>query len=156
MEFQICNCQITANVFISKFFISVFQNLGVKNITTIAYHPQTNEQEERYNRTLVSRLRLYVASNQRNWDILGQQLTYRYNHQPDTNFFFAYTTATGFYSYRQPHGTTYWGVFSDDTRGPLHAPFGPTDQYVTKGVWQATQQPTKVQVLFRSKSLDIS
>ncbi|CDF39905.1 unnamed protein product [Chondrus crispus] len=48
---------------------------------TTAYHPQTNGQTERFNRTLVQRLRHYVAEHQRDWDEYIQPLTFAYNTQ---------------------------------------------------------------------------
>lgn len=56
--------------------------LGLEKVTTTAYHPQTNRLVGRYNRTLVPRLRLYVAHNQRNREIFVQLLNYVYNFQP--------------------------------------------------------------------------
>lgn len=47
---------------------------------TTAYHPLTNRQRWRYNKTPLSRFLLYVAHNQRNWVILAQQLTYACNY----------------------------------------------------------------------------
>lgn len=38
--------------------------LGLKEFTTTAYHPQTNDQLERFNRTIVTGLRNYVAEHQ--------------------------------------------------------------------------------------------
>lgn len=40
------------------------------NITTKTNHPRINGQEVLFNKTLVLRLRLYVADIQRNWEIL--------------------------------------------------------------------------------------
>lgn len=67
--------------FTSKFFQSICLAIGSKNLFTTAYHPQTNGQAERYNRTLVTRLRHFVAEHQRNWDEFVQPLTYAYNMQ---------------------------------------------------------------------------
>ena len=67
--------------FVAKFFAAICLLLGVKQHTITAYHPQTNGQVERYNKTLVSRLRHYVADHQRNWDEFVQPLTYAYNIQ---------------------------------------------------------------------------
>jgi len=67
--------------FVSKFMGAVCGILGVKQLTTTAYHPQTNGQTERYNKTIVARLRHYVAENQADWDEYVQPLTYAYNAQ---------------------------------------------------------------------------
>ena len=42
--------------FTTKFFQAVCSSLGVRNLFTTAYHPQTNGQFERFNRTLIFRL----------------------------------------------------------------------------------------------------
>ena len=47
--------------FTAKFFQAVCAELGVKKVFTTAYHPQTNGQVERYNRTILTALRGYVA-----------------------------------------------------------------------------------------------
>ena len=65
--------------FASKFFQAVCLQLGTKNVFTTAYHPQTNGQVERYNRTLLSMLRNYVNDNQDDWDVYASALTYAYN-----------------------------------------------------------------------------
>ena len=67
--------------FTAKFFQAVCSSLGVKNLFTTAYHPQTNGQSERFNRTLISRLKHYVAEHQRDWDQYIYPLTYAYNMQ---------------------------------------------------------------------------
>ena len=65
--------------FASKFFQAVCLQLGTKNVFTTAYHPQTNGQVERYNRTLLSMLRNYVNEKQDYWDVYALALTYAYN-----------------------------------------------------------------------------
>ena len=65
--------------FVSKFFQSVCKALSIHNAFTTAYHPQTNGQVERYNRTLKSALRRLVAKNQKDWDFYSDALTYGYN-----------------------------------------------------------------------------
>ena len=44
--------------FVAKFFEAVCLTLGLKHVTTTAYHPQKNGQTERYNQTLATRLRI--------------------------------------------------------------------------------------------------
>ena len=67
--------------FTAKFFESVCGLLGIRHVLTTAYHPQTNGQAERFNRTLGIRLRHYVTEHQRDWDEFVQPLTYAYNMQ---------------------------------------------------------------------------
>ena len=50
--------------FNAKFFNSACRILGITDLYTSAYHPQTNGQVERYNRTIVSMLRNYVKEHQ--------------------------------------------------------------------------------------------
>jgi len=52
----------------SNFFIGVMKMLGIETVRTTAYHPQTNGQVERYNRTMASQLRHYVADDTSRWD----------------------------------------------------------------------------------------
>lgn len=47
--------------FVAKLFESVRVFLGVKQLTTTAYHPKINGQSECYNKTIVVRLSHYVA-----------------------------------------------------------------------------------------------
>ena len=65
--------------FTAKFFQAVCAELGVKKVFTTAYHPQTNGQVERYNRTILAALRGYVARRQDDWDEYTSSLTYAYN-----------------------------------------------------------------------------
>ena len=53
--------------------------LGLSNIFTSTYHPQTNGQVERYNRTILAMLRNYVNEHQEDWDRYATALTYAYN-----------------------------------------------------------------------------
>ena len=49
--------------FSAKFFHNTCRVLGITNLYTSAYHPQTNGQVERYNRTIASMLRNYVGEH---------------------------------------------------------------------------------------------
>jgi len=62
--------------FVSKFFAALCAFLGAKLTTTTAYHPQCNGQTERYNKTIIARLRHYVDEHQSDWDEFVQPLTY--------------------------------------------------------------------------------
>lgn len=67
--------------FVAKFFEAICVLLGLKHLTTTAYHPQSNGQTERYNQTLATRLRIFTNQHEKNWDRLIQPLTYAYNAQ---------------------------------------------------------------------------
>ena len=67
--------------FASKFFQKICQIMGIRNLFTTAYHPQTNGQVERFNRTILSGIRHYVVEHQRKWDEYCGPLTYAYNTQ---------------------------------------------------------------------------
>jgi len=56
--------------------------LGTETVRTTAYHPQTNGQVERYNCTMATQLRHYIADDCRRWDELFPVLTLAYNSQP--------------------------------------------------------------------------
>ena len=68
--------------FVAKFFQSFCRILGVKQVFTSAYHPSTNGQTERFNRTIVEFMGAYVAEHQRDWDELAAIATYSYNVKP--------------------------------------------------------------------------
>ena len=55
--------------------------MGIASNYTFPYHPQTNGQVERYNRTLVRQLRCYVAEHQADWDSHLSLLTTAYSTQ---------------------------------------------------------------------------
>ena len=67
--------------FIAKFFDSVCGLLGIQHYLTAFYHPQTNGKAERFNKTILSRLRHYISEHQQDWDEYLQPLTYAYNSQ---------------------------------------------------------------------------
>jgi transposase InsO family protein len=65
--------------FTAKFFQAVFGKLGIQKVFTTAYHPQTNGQVERYDRTIFASLRGYVAARQDDWDDYTSAVTFAYN-----------------------------------------------------------------------------
>ena len=67
--------------FTARYFQHAMASLNIKHSPTSTYHPQTNGQMERYNSTLIARLRHYVAEHQWNWDAFVQPLTYAYRTQ---------------------------------------------------------------------------
>jgi Integrase core domain/Chromo (CHRromatin Organisation MOdifier) domain len=65
--------------FTAKFFQAACAELGISKLFTTAYHPQTNGQVERYNRTILAALRAYVAKRQDDWDDYTSAVTFAYN-----------------------------------------------------------------------------
>lgn len=66
---------------VCRFFAMVCADLGVRHLTTTACYWQINSQAERFNHTIMTSLRHYVACDQQNWAIFVQTLTYAYNTQ---------------------------------------------------------------------------
>lgn len=62
--------------FVTKFFDALCEIMGVKHLTTTAYHTQTNGHTERYVKAIVYHLRHYFADNHPNWDEYVHPLTY--------------------------------------------------------------------------------
>lgn len=67
--------------FVSNFFPLLCLFFEIKEVTTIAYHLQTNGKIEQYNRSLAMGQPQYVSEHQRNWDMYVQLLAYVYNTQ---------------------------------------------------------------------------
>jgi transposase InsO family protein len=65
--------------FAAKFFLAVCRELGIAEVFTTAYHPHTNCQVERFNRTIVDSLRGYVSGRQSEWDEFTSALKLGYN-----------------------------------------------------------------------------
>jgi transposase InsO family protein len=61
--------------FNAKFFIAVCRELGIEKLFSTAYHPRTNGQVERYNRTIVNALRGNVSERQNTWDEYNSAIT---------------------------------------------------------------------------------
>mgnify|MGYP000269914698 CR=1 FL=1 len=60
--------------FTSHFWEALWAGLAVELKRSTAFHPQTDGQTERANRTLVEALRSFVDADQRNWDVLLPEL----------------------------------------------------------------------------------
>jgi transposase InsO family protein len=65
--------------FTSAFWQTLFSLTGTKLKMSTAYHPQTDGQTERLNRTMEEMLRAYVAYDMRNWDFLLPAVEFAYN-----------------------------------------------------------------------------
>ena len=67
--------------FTAKFFQHVCNILGIRNLYTTTYHPQTNGQVERFNRTILAALRKCVKEERKTWDLFSHAVTFAYNTQ---------------------------------------------------------------------------
>ena len=67
--------------FASKLFQFVCSSLGVRNVFTTTYHPQTNGQAERFNRTLLHGLRVFAGEHPETWPEFVGTFAYAYNTQ---------------------------------------------------------------------------
>ena len=65
--------------FVAMFFQRVCQLLGITNLFTTTYHPQTNGQTERFNRSLTAMLRCFVDDHPEDWCKYASALAYAYN-----------------------------------------------------------------------------
>ena len=74
--------------FVSKFWQDLLKRLGTKLAMSTAYHPQTDGQTERMNRTLEDMLRAYVNYKQDNWDecLAAAEFAYNQATQASTGF----------------------------------------------------------------------
>ena len=70
--------------------------LGIKKIQTSPYHPQTNAHVERFNRYLVTAMRMYVNSTLKNWDEQLSAIAFAYRT--------GYNASTGDTPYFLIHG----------------------------------------------------
>jgi len=68
--------------FASILFQGVCNLMGFRNLYTSTYHPQTNDQVERFNQTLVDIFMHYIEEHQDNWDELVSVLALAYNSRP--------------------------------------------------------------------------
>jgi transposase InsO family protein len=67
--------------FTSECFKTCCKAMGVQHIFTSEYHPQANGQVERFNRTILARLRALVGEEQGTLDLYSSAVTYAYNTQ---------------------------------------------------------------------------
>ena len=81
--------------FTGHFWRALFKHVGVKLSVSTAYHPQSDGQTERDNRTLESIIRNFVSTNFDNWDTLLPAAEFSYNNSKqkstqETPFFLNY------------------------------------------------------------------
>ena len=63
----------------------MFAHLGTKLAMSTAFHPQTDGQTERTNRTLEDMLRAYVSYDQQDWDLNLTAAEFAYNSAPNAS-----------------------------------------------------------------------
>src|SRR3954447_12418562 len=71
--------------FTSRFWQSLFRTMGTRLAMSTAYHPQTDGQTERANRTLEDMLRAYVNYQQDDWDSLLPAAEFACNNAPNAS-----------------------------------------------------------------------
>ena len=104
--------------FESELFSQVCHLLEITKTRTTPYHPSSNGQVERFNRTLLQMIRCYVGKNQRDWDKYLPLLTAAYRSSPHA--------CTGFTPNRmmlgrevyQPQDLLFRVTHLDDNRAP--------------------------------------
>ncbi|CAG8638636.1 1222_t:CDS:1, partial [Paraglomus occultum] len=74
--------------FTSHFWQALFKHLGTKTAMSTAFHPQTDGQTERLNRTLEEMLRIYATYKQDQWDeyLPAAEFAYNNSKQASTGF----------------------------------------------------------------------
>lgn len=65
--------------FVSEFWTTLFKLCGTKIKLSTAYHPESDGQTERTNRTLEDMLRMYVGKKQHSWDKWLHLIEFAYN-----------------------------------------------------------------------------
>ena len=66
--------------FTSELFSALCKALNIKRMTTTAYHPQTNGQTERFNKTVAEMLRKYLTTGFEKWEDMLGPVTFAYNN----------------------------------------------------------------------------
>jgi len=74
--------------FTGKFWRALCKMMGIKQNMSTAYHPQSDGQTERANRTLEEMLRPYISYHQRDWDKYLPMMEFSYNNSvnPSTGY----------------------------------------------------------------------
>jgi hypothetical protein len=100
--------------FTSKFWQSLFQTLGTKLAMSTAFHPQTDGQTERTNRTLEDMLQAFTNYRQDNWDSQLAAAEFACNNAPNQS--------TGLSPFRLTQGRDPWNPYSSLTTVPDQVP----------------------------------
>ena len=100
--------------FTSKFWQTLFQTLGTKLAMSTAFHPQTDGQTERANRTLEDMLRAFTGYRQDDWDLQLTAAEFACNNAPNQS-----TSTTPF---RLNYGRDPWNPYASITHIPDQVP----------------------------------
>jgi len=68
--------------FVAELNCELSRQWGIKRQYAMAYHPQTNQQVERFNRTLKAMIAKFMNGRQENWDIYQLAFLYTYRTSP--------------------------------------------------------------------------
>ena len=100
--------------FTSKFWKTLFQTMGTKLAMSTAFHPQTDGQTERANRTLEDMLRAFTSYRQDDWDLQLTAAEFACNNAPNAS--------TGMSPFRINTGRDPLNPYSSITKIPDHIP----------------------------------
>src|SRR5690349_24923335 len=100
--------------FTSKFWKSVFHTMGTKLAMSTAFHPQTDGQTERANRTLEDMLRAFTSYRQDDWDSHLTAAEFACNNAPNVS--------TGMSPFKINSGQDLQNPYSSITKIPDHIP----------------------------------
>lgn len=84
---QIVQCD-QGREFVNSLNSKLFSTIGVKQVVSLAYHPQTNGLTERFNQTLQRALLKMVQDNQHRWEeyLDSVLFAYRTSKQASTKY----------------------------------------------------------------------
>jgi hypothetical protein len=100
--------------FTSKFWQTLFRTLGTKLAMSTAFHPQTDGQTERANRTLEDMLRAFTSYRQDNWDIQLTAAEFACNNAPNQS--------TGMTPFHLNNGQDPWNPYASLANIPDQVP----------------------------------
>ena len=125
--------------FTSKFWKSLFQTMGTKLAMSTAFHPQTDGQTERANRTLEDMLRAFVSYRQNDWDQFLATAEFACNNAPNAS--------TGMSPFRVNYGRDPYNPYTAITKIPDEIPA--TTEFL-EGLTNSTKIATDALVLAKA------
>jgi transposase InsO family protein len=75
----ICFTSDRGSSFVSQIAASIYKQLGIKQVKTTSYHPQSNGNVEIFNRQLKATLKMWANERQSDWDLLLPYAVFSYN-----------------------------------------------------------------------------